>query len=36
MEALIAPPDMSDFRGLNLDLSTVPKSKDPKFQPGFE
>ena len=35
MEALIAPPDMSDFRGLNLDLSTVPKSKDPKYQPGF-
>ena len=27
--------DMSAFRGLNLDLSTVPKSKDPKFNPSF-
>ena len=28
-------PDLSAFRGLNLDLSTVPKSKDPKFNPSF-
>ena len=27
--------DTSAFRGLNLDLSTVPKSKDPKFNPSF-
>lgn len=34
MDAIIYH-DMSDFRGLNLDLSTVPKSKDPKFNPSF-
>ena len=27
--------DLSAFTGLNLDLSTVPKSKDPKFKPSF-
>ena len=35
MTALLAPPDMSGFRGLNLDLSTRSKEKDPKFNPSF-
>jgi hypothetical protein len=32
---IVLPVDLRNFRGLNLDLSTVPKSKDPKFNPSF-
>jgi hypothetical protein len=35
MPVLLAPPDMSGFRGLNLDLSTRSKQTDPKFNPSF-
>ncbi len=35
MHVLLAPPYMSDFRGLNLDLSTRSNQTDPKFNPSF-